>query len=427
MLAPPSQSRPHARAAAAACAAALGLSACNTIFGIDEGTPAPATSGPSTTTGSGGMSSSSGTGGMGAGGSGGAGGNAAGGGPPVCGPSACAAADYEPGGACAASLIYASVGAEDQDLEGTGIISDVPRGRVIWGKGDGSTIVATPFGGGETTVLVSAPVEPESHYPYQMARDDLNLYWITYYDGTISRLALENGIGAIKVAEAPGIGLEKPIALFDGHVFFATQVSSDPADAFCNQPGSTCSDKLFAAPTSGSGEDATIVYEDSNPRFRVGGIASDGSHLYFTTCYEFMNDGRVYRVDGPAGAPVEIATFDAPNSACGEIVVDPGPDGRLYWIGGGTLWTSPKDPPEPAAKAAVGSVSRLVGDDEYLYWISETSQIMRAPKLTNDAAILVGTGVNAFGLAVDCGHVTWTNTPNMNEPGSTIEILSALR
>jgi hypothetical protein len=276
-------------------------------------------------------------------------------------------------------------------------------------------------------VLVNAPVEPESHYPYQMARDDENLYWITFYDGTISRIALENGIGAVKVATAPGIGFEKPIALFDGHVFFATQVSSDPGDAFCNQPGITCLDKLFAAPVSGSGEDATVVYEEATERFRVGGIASDGSHVYFTTCYEFENDGRVYRVDGPAGTPVEIAAFDAPNSSCGEIVVDPEPDGRFYWIGGGTLWASAKDAPEPAAKADVGSVSRLVGDDEYLYWISEASQIMRASKDTMDAPILVGTGVNAFGLAVDCGHITWTNTPNMNEPGSTIEILSALR
>lgn len=398
--------------------------ACNAVFGIEEGTPAPATSGAGAAGGAGGQggaSSSSGGGGAGAGG------DATGGGSPVCGPSACAEVDYEPGGACAAVTIYASAGDEDQDLEGTGILSDLPRERFLWGKGDGSTIVATPFGGGASTVLVDAPAAPDAHYPYQMARDEQNLYWVTFYDGTLSRLALENGLGAVRVATAPGIGLDKSITLFNGQVFYATMVSSDPSDSFCNQAPNTCTDKLFAAPVGASGADATLVYEDPAERFRIGGVTSDGTSVFFTTCYEFVDDGKVYRLDDPAGAPLEIASFSAPTSSCGEIVADPGPGGRLYWMAADTLLTSLKEPSETVVKGNAPSASRLVADDEYLYWISQGSEIMRAPKKTVGPAVRVGVGVNAFGLAVDCGHITWTNTHDMNQPGSTITLLSATR
>jgi hypothetical protein len=398
-------------------ASALGLAACNAIFGIHEGKPGLGETGSGGSGGSSGSATSS----SGEGGSGGAAVN------PACGPSACADGDYQPGGPCEAKIIYQSVGNEDQDLEGTGILSDAPRKRVLWGKGDGSAIVATPIEGGPSTELISAPVAPGAHYPFRLARDDENLYWITFYDGSLARFALEGAVAAVKVAGAPGIGFDRSIALFGDHVFFATMVASDEADAFCNDPVHICTDKLFAAPRSASGAVPTVVYEDATSRFRIGGIASDAVSVYFTTCFETKNEGKVYRVEGPMAKPTAIASFDAIMSSCGEIVADPGPSGRLYWIGMDTLWTSLKDGSELGAKANAPGASRLVADDEYLYWVGHSREILRAPKNSAGPAVVIGAGKNILGLAVDCDHLYWTNTPLINEPGSTIEIKRALR
>lgn len=393
----------------------LCLPGCNAVFGIREGIEDGA--------GAAGGTGGDGTGGSGTGGTGGA---------AACS-STCADSDYgQPDGPCAPDILYESLGNLDENLEGTGVVVDEARDRVIWAKGDGAAIMATPRSGGDSLVLADVPVQPGAHYPWSLAVSGKYLHWTTFYDGSVGRLDLEKvGSAPELAATAPGMGLRMPLSVHGGRVYFFTMVSTEQvANPWCHGPESgkppaTCTMQPWRAALDGAGETATEVGPAHDGG--IGGGAADETRVYWVECNPSVTGGRIRYVELGGPEPQTLLEF---GGGCGEgLAVEPGPDGLVYWATNSTISRADKAGQNLGALVAANSPSHILVDDTHVYWVESSGlgepeddgAIYRLAKTGGDT-VKVATAHEPGGIAQDACSIYWTSTFLQNQPGGHIEL-----
>ena len=100
-------------------------------------------------------------------------------------------------------------------------------------------------------------------------------------------------------------------------------------------------------------------------------LALDADHLYWSS-----TGGRIFRI-AKDGANLEVLVDDL--SAPAGIAVDPGSDGRVYWVdgGAGTVQSIAKDGTDPKTHAAGQSQPLVIAlDDTFVYWATLQGSVL---------------------------------------------------
>jgi hypothetical protein len=410
--------------AGAACLSGLllSLSGCNLIFGIQEGVGDNTGGTSSTTTDAG----SSGAGGTGAGG-------AAGSSTGACGPR-CGDGDYgKADGPCAFEVLYKSVGTTDQHTEGTGVVVDEKRDQVLWAKADAPALMATPRSGGASVTLTDIAVQPDAHYPWSVVLDGSLLYWNTFYDGSVARLDLSKpGAAPDLVASAPGMAVRSPFVLHGGEVFFATMVSTEQeANPWCHDPAvsgepfAICTQQVWRAGAASIGQTAMELGMDGD--YFIPGVAADETRLYWTECLHQGNGATLRYVEGNGNTPQTLLELGI--TCGGSLAVEPGPDGTIYLGTSESILRINKLGQNLGPLVQGDEPWNIIFDDEHVYWLEgstvldfETEGSVRRVAKSGGAPVVMAPAHEPGGLAQDCGALYWTNSFNVNEDGSHIEL-----
>jgi hypothetical protein len=245
-------------------------------------------------------------------------------------------------------------------------------------------IISLPLEGGVVTDLAGS-----QHGPYVDSVELGHVYWGTWYDGVVRRVAVDGGPVGDVISHAP----EVPVSVaVEGAEVYSTILSSGD---------------VLSAPADGTSMQ-TIATKQSKPN----GIAKDGDDLYwFNTC-----DGGIMTMPANGGTSSLFAPTQP--AAAGSVVSVH--DGYIYWVDGTNeeLGSIHRVPLEAGVAEVVADAelwpSSVVVDDSGVYWANwDEGTINWASHDGSESEVIVSgltsSGGGAVTIAVDETHIYFTN------------------
>lgn len=162
-----------------------------------------------------------------------------------------------------------------------------------------------------------------------------------------------------------------------------------------------------------TGGTATVLAQVPGPIF----LASDASHIYFTTFSKQAESGTLGRIP-KAGGPAEVILRGHPGME--QLVVD---DRSIYFRSNRGLWKVAKaggEPEQLVARAENHNLDRLVADDTHLYFLYESKnpgryEVARLPKTGGIPETIGPIGDGSGRLALSSTHIYYFREASINE------------
>ncbi|WP_437964297.1 hypothetical protein WMF04_31860 [Sorangium sp. So ce260] len=405
----------------AACAALSTALGCNAVWGISEG---EVHGDPST---------------GGAGGAGGAGGSGAAGGPasacpsePFTGraPGACHDADgvhdylSDPenccvpgrsclGGACEEGRcqpVVLTTITDDHEAIGIAVEGEGDDARVLWGSGYGSTVFATEkaaLGATEPLVVLDSLVT-------MLASADGSLFITDWSAPDVYRMPLEGNTTVPTVATAEGEARYRAPVVGNGWVYWITGIPQEP-DQEADAPEAP--QRIWAARVDQTDQTGLPVLDRDT---YVGGLAQDGTHLYWTELEPGSAQSTVRRMalGEPSDPEIIASTRVEADELPGNIAVGE----RIFWIVGSNIHAANKDGSGAGVLASADYPTRFLADADFVYWYSSGDNQMQRVRTSGGAPEPLAESAYVRGLAQDCRALYWTTWSTEEAPASVIKL-----
>ncbi|MEZ4312037.1 MAG: hypothetical protein R3F14_28760 [Polyangiaceae bacterium] len=226
------------------------------------------------------------------------------------------------------------------------------------------------------------------------------------------------------------MALSSSLAFHGGELFFATMVSTEQeANPWCHDPAmsgeppATCTFRHWRAKT---GTNETPVPFGPDVQRGIPGHASDETRLYWTECDEV--GGTIHYLEDGNPDPQLLLQFGTPCG--GELAVEPGPEGLVFWTGSNGIYRATKTGQNLGPLVDAEGPFSLLADGKHVYWI-EGSNFFEGPeedgsvrRVSRDGgpAVTLAPTHKPGALAQDCAAVYWTNTFLLFQPEQYIEI-----
>jgi hypothetical protein len=254
-----------------------------------------------------------------------------------------------------------------------------------------ATLAKIPLGGGTAVTLAT-------HDFGHIAIDATSVYATIPSEQKVLKISKSGGTPTVLASNEPGAAL---IAVDADNVYWTTYSSS-----VCPDQGPCIPDGAIKKAPKTGGAPKTIASQLENP----GGLAVDGTNVYWTSPGSNYFQGAVYKVPLDGGTPVPLAAKETGVRDAIAISAT-----NVYWVqtsladggGGSAIVTVPIE--GGAITQVIASNGPLATDRTYLYFVDQY-RIMKIPLAGGAPVTITIKGNLAPGaLAVDATNVYWTN------------------